>query len=72
MSEEEPLTMKTAAILTALLALTGCAVCEQRPVACTVAVALVAGSVAASKSSSSNERERVPTPAALCADGRCL
>jgi hypothetical protein len=45
---------KLAAVAALLLALTGCATCQQHPLACGVAGAIVVGSVAASVGSHDN------------------
>jgi hypothetical protein len=56
-------------ILCALLALAGCATCQRHPVMCTVAGAIVVGSIAAtlaqhdhSDHAQSNKRMTQPTP----------
>jgi hypothetical protein len=52
--------MKTSIVILAALALSACATCRDHPVACTVAGAIVVGSVAASVAQHDHDRAQTP------------
>lgn len=53
--------MRFPILIAALLALGGCATCQNHPIACTVATAIVAGSIAASLQQHDDQRRSAPS-----------